>query len=52
MVASSQIEIPFYRVIDRQRERGFVAFAQVTGKTVILYLRKCVVPAAKRLGVF
>ena len=50
MVASRQVEIPFYRCIGRQRGRGFVALAQVLGRTAIPLLRKFIVPAAKRLG--
>ena len=45
------VEIPFYRDIDRQRGRGFGAFAQAIGRAAFLFLRKCVVPAAKRVGV-
>ena len=51
MVASRQVEIPFYRGIGRQRGRGFGALAQVTGRTAIPFLRKYIVPAAKRVGV-
>ena len=40
MVASRQVEIPFYRGIDRQRGRGFGALAQVIGRTAIPFLRK------------
>ena len=50
MVASRQVEIPYYRVVGRQRERGFGALAQVIGRIAIPFLRKCVVPAAKRIG--
>ena len=50
MVASSQVEIPYYRAVDRQRGRGFGALAQVIGRTAIPFLRKNVVPAAKRVG--
>ena len=51
MVASRQVEIPYYRAVGRQRGRGFVAVAQVIGKTAIPFLPKYVVPAAKRIGV-
>ena len=51
MVASRQVEIPYYRAVGRQRERGFGALAQVTGRTAIPFLRKYIVPAAKRVGV-
>ena len=51
MVASRQVEIPYYRAVGRQRGRGFGALAQVIGRTAIPFLRKYVVPAAKRIGV-
>ena len=47
MVASRQVEIPYYRGVGRQRGRGF---AQVIGRTAIPFLRKYIVPAAKRVG--
>ena len=50
MVASRQVEIPYYRAVGRQRGRGFGALAQLTGRTAIPFLRKYVVPAAKRVG--
>ena len=50
MVASRQVEIPYYRGVGRQRGRGFEALAQVIGRTAILFMRKYVVPAAKRVG--
>ena len=50
MVASRQVEIPYYRGVGRQRGRGFGALAQVIGRTAIPFLRKFVVPAAKRVG--
>ena len=50
MVASRQIEIPYYRAVGRQRGRGFGALAQVIGRTAIPFLRKYVVSAAKRVG--
>ena len=50
MVASRQIEIPYYRGVGRQRGRGFGALAQVIGRSAIPFLRKYVVPAAKRIG--
>ena len=49
MVASRQVEIPYYRGVGRQRGRGFGALAQVIGRTAIPFLRKHVVPAAKRI---
>ena len=50
MVASKQVEIPDYKVVGRQRGRGFGALAQVIGRTAIPFLRKFIVPAAKRVG--
>ena len=51
MVASRQVEIPYYRGVGRQRGRGFGAFAQVFGRTAIPFSRNYIVPAAKRVGV-
>ena len=50
MVASNTLELPYYKGIGRQRGRGFGALAQVIGKTAILFMRKYIVPAAKRVG--
>ena len=50
MVASRQVEIPYYRAVGRQKVRGFGALAQVIGRTAIPFLRKFIVPAAKRIG--
>ena len=50
MDALRQVEFPFYKGVGRQRERGFVAIAQVIGRTAIPFLRKYIVPAAKRVG--
>ena len=50
MVASRQVEDPFYRGVGRQRGRGFRALAQVIGRTAIPFLRKYIVPAPKPLG--
>ena len=50
MVASRQEQIPYYRGVGRQRGRGLGALAQVIGKTAIPFLRKYIVPAAKRVG--
>ena len=47
MVASRQVEILFYRIVGRQRGRGFGALAQVIGRTTIPFLHKYIVPAAK-----
>ena len=50
MVASRQVEIPCYRGVGRQRGRRFGVLAQVIGRTAIPFLRKYIVPAAKRVG--
>ena len=50
MVASRQVEVPFYRGVDRQRGRGPGALAQVIGRNAIPFLRKKIVPAAKCVG--
>ena len=50
MVASNTLEVPYYKGFGRQRGRGFGALAQFIGKTIILFLRKNIVPAAKRVG--
>ena len=49
MVASRQVEIPYYRTVGRQRGRGFGALEQVDGRAAIPFLRKYVVPAVKRI---
>ena len=50
MVASRQVEIPYYRGVGRQKGRGFGALAQVIGRTAFPFLREYIVPAAKRIG--
>ena len=50
MVASREVEIPYYRGVRRQRGRGFGALAQDNGRTAIPFLRKYIVPTAKRVG--
>ena len=50
MVASRQAENPYHRGVGRQLGRGFGALAQVIGRTAIPFLRKYIVPAAKRVG--
>ena len=49
MVASNTLELPYYKGIGRQRGRGFGGLAQVIGRTAIPFLRKYIVPAAKRV---
>ena len=48
MVAES--DLPYFRGYSRQRGRGFGALAQTIGRTAILFLRRYLVPAAKRVG--
>ena len=50
MVASRHLEIPFYKGVGRQRGREIGALAQVIGRTATPFLRKYIVPAAKRVG--
>ena len=50
MIASREVEIPYYRFVGRQHGRGFSALAQVIGRTAIPILRKYIVRAAKRVG--
>ena len=47
MVASRQVENPFYRGVGRQRGREFAA--QAIGRTAIPFLLQYIVPAAKRV---
>ena len=49
MVASRQLELPFYRGVGRQGERRLGALAQVFGRTAISFLRKYIVPGADLL---
>ena len=49
MVASRE-ELPYYKGVGRQRGRGFGALAQVTERTAYPFLKKYVVPAARRIG--
>ena len=48
MVADS--DLSYFRGYARQRGRGFGALAQTIGRTAIPFLRRYVVPAAKRVG--
>ena len=48
MVADS--DLPYFRGYSRQRGRGFGSLAQTIGRTAIPFLRRYVVPAAKRVG--
>ena len=49
-MVGNTVEIPYYKGIGRQRGRGFGALAQVFGRTAIPFLKKYIVPAAKRVG--
>ena len=49
MVASRELELPYYRGVARQRGRGFGALAQVIGRTAVPFVRKFIVPAARRV---
>ena len=50
MVASRQVENPYYRGVGHQRGREFGALAQVIRRTAIPFLGKNIVTAAKRIG--
>ena len=48
MVADS--DLPYFRGCSRQRGRGFGSLAQTIERTAIPFLRRYVVPAAKRVN--
>ena len=50
IVASNTLEFPYNKGIGHQRGRGFEALAQVIGRSAIPFLRKYILPAAKRVG--
>ena len=50
MVASREVELPYYKGVGRQRGRGFGALVQVIGRTAIPFLKNHVVRAARRIG--
>ena len=50
MVASRELELPYYRGVTRQRGRGFGALAQVIGRSAVPFVKKFIVPAARRVG--
>ena len=50
MVAQSSANFPIFRGHARQRGRGFDALAQTLGRTAISFIKKYIVPAAKRIG--
>ena len=48
MVAQSSANFPIFRGHARQRGRGFGALAQNLGRTAIPFIKKYIVPAAKK----
>ena len=50
MVASTTLELPYYKTIERQRGPGFGSLAQHILRTAIPFLRKDIVPAENRMG--
>ena len=48
MVASRQVEIPYYRAVRRQRERGFELLHKSLGELQAPF-PKYIVPATKRI---
>ena len=46
MIADS--DLPYFRGYERQRGRGFGALERTIGRTAIPFLRRYVVPAAKK----
>ena len=50
MVAQKSADFPIFRGHARQCGRGFGALAQTLGRTAIPFIKKYIVPAAKRIG--
>ena len=50
MVASNTLELRYYKGIGSQRGHGFGAHAQDIGRTANPFMRKHIVPSAKRVG--
>ena len=50
MVAQNSADFPIFRGHARQQGRGFGALAQTLGRTAIPFIKKNIVPAAKRYG--
>ena len=50
MVAQSPANFPIFCGHARQRGRGFGALAQTLGRIAIPFIKKYLVPAAKRIG--
>ena len=49
MVAQKSAGFPIFREHARQRDRDFGALAQTLGRTAIPFIKKNIVPAAKRI---
>ena len=50
MVASNSLDLPYYKGIGRQRGRGFEALSQIIDRSALSFVRKKIVPAAKRVS--
>ena len=50
MVASNTLELSYHKGIGRQKGRGYGALSRLIGRTAIPFLRKYIVPTAKRAG--
>ena len=50
MVAQSSANFPIFRGHARQSGRGFGALAKTLARTAIPFIKKYIVPAAKRIG--
>ena len=50
MVAQNSANFSIFRGHARQRGRGFGPLAQTLGRTAIPFIKKYIVPAAKRIG--
>ena len=50
MVAKNSADSRIFRGLARQRGRGFGALVQTLGRIAIPYIKKYIVPAAKRIG--
>ena len=50
MVAQNSVDFPIFRGHARQRGRGFGALAQTPERTAIPFIKKYIVPTAKRIG--
>ena len=50
MVAQNSANFSIFRGHARQRGRGFSALAQTLGRTAIPFIKKYIIPAAKRIG--